>query len=60
MARIDGTAACQFTIDLVNIQQSIVEEGVENFGKRTPIESDGDGLPWQEYIGLPRVSSRET
>ena len=27
---------CQFARDLVNIQQGIVEEGVENVGKRTP------------------------
>ena len=102
VARIHWTAASQFARDLVNIQQSIVEEGVENVGKRTPsdpmetgcrgknpldcresvrerlskctakyssggggkcrqtdsIGSDGDGLPWQESIGLPRVSSR--
>ena len=36
MARIHRTAASQFARDLVNIQQSIVEEGVENVGKRTP------------------------
>ena len=36
MARIYGTAACQFTRDLVIMQQSIVEERVENVGKRTP------------------------
>ena len=78
----------QFARDLVNIQQSIVEEGVENVSKRPPsdpmetgccsksqshcresvrkrrqtdsIGSDGDGLPSQDSIGLPRVSSRET
>ena len=32
---VHRTAACQFGRDLVNIQQSIVEEGVENVGKRT-------------------------
>ena len=31
--RLDGS---QFARDLVNIQQSIVEEGVENVGKQTP------------------------
>ena len=36
VARIHGTAASQFTRDLVNIQQTIVKEGVENVGKRTP------------------------
>ena len=36
MARIHRTAASQFARDLVNIQQSIVKEGVENVGKRTP------------------------
>ena len=104
VARIHGTTASQFARDLVNIQQSIVEEGVEIVGKRTPsdpmetgcrgknpsdcrksvcerlskytakyskggggkcrqtdsIGSDGDRLPWQESIGLPQVSLRET
>ena len=36
VARIHRTAASQFARDLVNIQQSIVEEGVKNIGKRTP------------------------
>ena len=36
MARVHRTATSQFARDLVNIQQSIVEEGVENVGKRTP------------------------
>ena len=31
-----GLAACQFAIILENIQQSRVEEEVENFGERTP------------------------
>ena len=34
--RVHRTAACQFAKDLVNMQQSIIEEGVENGGKRTP------------------------
>ena len=36
MARIHRTAASQLARDLVNIQQSRVEEGVENVAKRTP------------------------
>ena len=36
MASVHWTAASQFARDLVNIQQSIVEDGVENVGKRTP------------------------
>ena len=36
VARIHETPASQFARDLVNIQQSIVEEGVENVAKRTP------------------------
>ena len=35
-ARIHRTASSEFARDLVNIQQSIVEERVENVGKRTP------------------------
>ena len=38
MARIHRTAANKFARDLVNIQQSMVEEGVENVGKRTPAD----------------------
>ena len=38
MARIHRTAASQFDRDLVNIQQSIVEEGVENVAKLTPLD----------------------
>ena len=34
--RVHRTAACQFAGDLVNIEQTIVEEGVVNVGKRTP------------------------
>ena len=36
VARVHQTAARQFARDLVNIQQSVAEEGVENVGKRTP------------------------
>ena len=32
----DRLTGSQFASDLVNIQQSIVEEEVENVGKRTP------------------------
>ena len=39
VARVHGTAASQFARDLVNIQESIVEEGVENVRKRTPSDS---------------------
>ena len=61
MARIHRTAASQFARDLVNIQQCMVEEGVENVGKRTPSDPMETGChAWQESIGLPRVSSRET
>ena len=34
--RIAGLAACQFAIDLENIQQGRVVKGVENVGIRTP------------------------
>ena len=46
VARIHRTAASQFARDLVNIQQSIVKEGVENVGKRTswdPMETGCGG-----------------
>ena len=43
----------QFARDLVNIQEGAVEEGVENCRQTDSIGSDGDGLPWQESIGLP-------
>ena len=43
MARIHRTVASQFARDLVNIQQSIVEEGVENVGKRTPSDPTETG-----------------
>ena len=36
VARIHRTAESQFATDLINIQQSIAEEGVKNVGKRTP------------------------
>ena len=60
VSRIHRTAASQFARDLVNIQQSIVEEGGGKCRQTDSIGSDGDWLPWQESIGLPRVSSRET
>ena len=43
VARIHRTAASQFARDLVNIQQSIVEEGLENVGKRTPSDPTETG-----------------
>ena len=43
MARIHRTAASQFARDLVNIQQSIVDVGVENVGKRTPSDATETG-----------------
>ena len=60
VVRIHQTGASQFARDLVNIQQSIVEKGGEKCQQTDSIGSDGDGLPWQESIGLQRVSSRET
>ena len=36
VARIHRTAASQFPRELINIQQSIVEEVMGNAGKRTP------------------------
>ena len=36
VARVHWTAACQFARDLVNIQHTIVVEGVENVCKRAP------------------------
>ena len=39
VARIHRTAASQFARDLINIEQSIAEEGVENVGKRTPADA---------------------
>ena len=36
VARIHRTAASKFARELVNIQQSIVEEAMGNVGKRTP------------------------
>ena len=36
MERVHRTAACQFARDLVNIQQTIVERGLKDVGKRTP------------------------
>ena len=58
--RVHRTAACQFARDLVYIQQSIVEEGGGKCRQTDSIGSDGDGLPLNESIGLPHVSSRET
>ena len=55
VARIRRTAASQFGRDLVNIQQSIVEEGVQNVGKRTPSD------PMETGCGVKNSSdSRES
>ena len=46
MARVHRTEASQFARDLVDIHQGIVEEGVENGGKRTtsdPMETGCHG-----------------
>ena len=60
VASVHRTAACQFARDLVNIQHTIVKEGGGICRQTDSIGSDGDGLSWQESIGLPHVSSRET
>ena len=36
VARVHWTAASQFARDLINIQKSMLEKGVENVSKRTP------------------------
>ena len=59
MERVHRTAACQFERDLVYIKQSI-DRGGGKCWQTDSIGSDGDGLPWNESIGLPHVSSRET
>ena len=41
VARIHQTAGSQFARDLVNIQQSIVEEAMGNVDKRTPSDPMG-------------------
>ena len=50
VARVHRTAASQFARDLINIQQSIAEEGVENVSKRTPSDPMETGCrgknPW--------------
>ena len=43
VARIHRTAGSQFARDLVNIQQSIVEEAMGNVGKRTPSDPTETG-----------------
>ena len=39
MARVHRTASRKFARDLLNMQQSIDEEGVQNVGKRTPSDA---------------------
>ena len=58
VARIHRTAACQFAIDLVHIQQSRVEEGVGNIGKRTPSDPMETGCRGKNPSGC-RESVRE-
>ena len=61
LARVHRTAVCQFARDLVNIWQGIVEEGVENAGKRIPSDPMESGCrrksPSDCRVSL---SSRET
>ena len=56
-----GLVASQFARDLVNIQQSrVLEEGLENVGKRTPSDPMEMGYRGKIPLDSPRVSSRET
>ena len=57
--RVHRTAACQFARDLICIQQSI-DGGGGKCWQTDSIGSDGEGLPWNESIGLPHVSPRDT
>ena len=59
MARVHRTAVCQFVRDLGNIQQGIVEEGVENVGKRTPSDPMETGCRGKSP-SYCRVSVRES
>ena len=43
LARVYRAAASEFATDLVNIQQSIVDDGVENVGERTPSDPTETG-----------------
>ena len=60
LTRVHRTGASQFARDLTSIQQSIVDDWGGKCRQTDFIGCDGDGLPFQESIGLPRVSSRET
>ena len=55
-----GLAAFQFARDLVMIQQSGVEEGVQIVGKRTPSDPMGTGCRGKSPSDWLRVSLRET
>ena len=55
-----GLASCQFGRDLVNIQQSRVLEGLENVGKRTPLDPTETGCCGKIPSDSLRVSSQET
>ena len=57
MARIHRTAASQFARDLVNIQQSIVEDAMGNVHKRTPSEMSANGfhrMRWRQ-VAVARI-----
>ena len=60
VARVHRTAVCQFARDLVNIQQGVVEEGVENVGKRTPSDPMESGCRGKSPSDCQCISSRGT
>ena len=56
--RVHRTVACQLAGALVNIQHTIVEEGVENVGKRTPSDPMDTGCRGKSSSDC-RMSVRE-
>ena len=60
VARTHRTAASQFARDLVHIQQSIVEDEVENFGKRTPSNPMETSYGGKSSLDCRDVSSQES
>ena len=58
LARVHRTAASHFARDLLHIQQSTVEEGVENVGKWTPSDPMETGC-WSKSPSDCRESVRE-
>ena len=64
MARIHRTGANQFARDLVHIQQSIVKEGVEDVGKRTPSDPMETGCGGKSSsdcrMSVPKRLSKDT